>query len=145
MKSLLRIFVAGAFCVQAQEIDKGSAIFASRCAGCHGSDGAGGEHGPTIVEPGRRGGGAPSPQALSGIIKNGIKESGMPAFTFSDAEMSAVVAFIEALRAPAADQATSGDVGGGANLLLREGELLQLSHAQRARRRYWTRPHQHCP
>src|SRR5277367_6723583 len=120
MKSLLTILVAGALCMQAQQIEKADQIFASRCAGCHGADGAGGEHGPSIVDSGRRG--APiTRQALLGIIRNGIKDGGMPAFTFSDAEMNALVELLETLRAPAAEHATTGDVDAGQTFFFGKG------------------------
>src|SRR3954447_19368551 len=101
MKSLLGLLLFGvsicAVSATAQEIEAGGKIFASRCAGCHGADGAGGEHGPTIVELGRRGVVGSSCLCLRDVIHNGIKEGGMPAFQFSDAEMNSVVAFIGAL------------------------------------------------
>lgn len=84
----------------------GAKLFESRCAGCHGADGAGGEHAPTIVENGRR-------RNLQDTIKNGIKERGMPAFDFSDAEMAALVAHVAALRAPAADRPANGNSQAG--------------------------------
>jgi len=83
----------------------GAKIFESRCAGCHGADGAGGEHAPTIVERSRRN--------LNDTVKNGIKERGMPAFDFADAEMSALIAYVTALRAPAADHPASGNQQAG--------------------------------
>src|SRR3954447_26261141 len=105
MKSLLGLLLIGGISAAAQEIEAGAKIFASRCAGCHGADGAGGEHGPTIVDLGRRGGGGGAGrngQALRDTIKNGIKEGGMPAFDLPDPEMTSLVAFIGVLRAPAA-------------------------------------------
>ncbi len=120
-KPLLGVLVASALCVQAQEIEKSAEIFASRCAGCHGTDGAGGEHAPSIVDLGRRGPVAQSRQALIDIIRNGLKEGSMPAFTFSDPEMNAVVSYVEALRAPAADHATRGDAAAGQTLFFGGG------------------------
>jgi len=94
----------------------GTKLFESRCAGCHGADGAGGEHAPTIVENGRR------RADLRDTIKNGIKEGGMPAFTFNDAEMNALVAHVTALRAPAADHpATTGDAQAGQRFFFGQG------------------------
>jgi alcohol dehydrogenase (cytochrome c) len=109
MKLLLAILLASGACMHAQE------IFASRCAGCHGADGEGGEHGPSIVDPGRRG------RPLRETIKNGIREGGMPAFDFSDAEMNALVAFVEALRAPAIDRPAAGDADAGRNFFFGKG------------------------
>jgi alcohol dehydrogenase (cytochrome c) len=96
----LVFFVCLSLCAQ-----DGAKIFESRCSGCHGADGAGGEHAPTIVENARR----RSAPNLRDTIKNGIKEGGMPAFDLTDAEMNALVAFITALRAPAADHPANGN------------------------------------
>ncbi len=58
---------------RAQEFEAGRKQFESRCAGCHGADGGGGEHAPSIVEVGRRGGGAAaSEKKLRETITNGI-------------------------------------------------------------------------
>jgi alcohol dehydrogenase (cytochrome c) len=71
--------------------------FEARCAGCHGSDGKGGERGPAIV-------GRPSPrtqtrQALRGVIRNGIPAAGMPAFPLTDKELDQIVGFLWPLMA----------------------------------------------
>src|SRR6266702_2921113 len=47
MKSLAALFLTGI--ALAQTPDAGRRQFDSRCASCHGGDGAGGEHGPAIV------------------------------------------------------------------------------------------------
>jgi alcohol dehydrogenase (cytochrome c) len=109
MKPVFLILVAVHFAAHAQDADAGASLFASRCAGCHGADGAGGEHAPTIIDNARRN----ATQSLRDTIKNGFKEGGMPAFAFSDAEMNAVVAFVGVLRAPAADRPTTGDAAAG--------------------------------
>jgi alcohol dehydrogenase (cytochrome c) len=97
--------------------DPGEKVFATRCAGCHGADGAGGEHAPTIVENGRR----RASGNLRDTIKNGIKEGGMPAFDFSDEELNAVVAHINALRAPAVDHPAPGDAAAGQSVFFGAG------------------------
>jgi alcohol dehydrogenase (cytochrome c) len=98
----LAFFACLALCAQAQD---GPNLFATRCAGCHGADGAGGEHAPTIVEKTRR--------DLRDTIKDGIQAGGMPAFSFTDPEMTALVAYIGELRAPAADHPANGNVQAG--------------------------------
>src|SRR5690349_870164 len=68
----------------------GKALYSSRCAGCHGLDGKGGEHGPNIAtNPDIRS--LPDTQ-IEHIIRNGIPASGMPAFgsTFNAAQIAAV-------------------------------------------------------
>jgi alcohol dehydrogenase (cytochrome c) len=94
----------------AQEID-GRKLFESRCASCHGLDGAGGEHAPSIVETRRRGG-RPQPN-LRDTIRSGIPEAGMPAFPLPPRELDALVAFVGLLRAPAADHPTPGNAEAG--------------------------------
>jgi cytochrome c oxidase cbb3-type subunit 3 len=75
----------------------GAAIFAANCAGCHGSDGRGGEHAPNIA-------GAPAVQQLSdgeltGIVHNGVAGAGMPAFpSFTPQQVAQVVAYLRILQ-----------------------------------------------
>src|ERR1700722_2357544 len=56
--------------------DTGRQVFVGRCAGCHGSDGNGGELGPGIATrmPAR------SDQELTTVIGQGLPAAGMPAF-----------------------------------------------------------------
>jgi alcohol dehydrogenase (cytochrome c) len=106
----LALFACLSLCAQ-----DGSKLFESRCAGCHGADGAGGEHAPTIVENSRRRN-APN---LRDIISNGIKEGGMPSFNFTDAELDALVAYIATLRAPAIDHPANGNAQAGQAFFLK--------------------------
>jgi len=60
-----------------RSIADGRQVFESRCAGCHGIDGRGGERAPDIATSAktqRR-----SDSALAQIINNGIPAAGMPA------------------------------------------------------------------
>jgi alcohol dehydrogenase (cytochrome c) len=85
----------------------GQRLFETRCAACHGSDAAGGERGPSLVE-GRRGAGR-----FRDTIRNGRPEAGMPAFAFSDSDMNAVLSFLASLTAPAIEKQVSGDAAAG--------------------------------
>ena len=86
----------------AQDLEPAKKQFESRCAGCHGADGDGGEHAPSIVEPRRReDDDGKSPRKIYDTIKNGISEGGMPAFTLPEAEIKALVVLVNAWRAPA--------------------------------------------
>lgn len=99
--------------LSAQQPAAGVRLFEARCAGCHGTDGAGGEHGPTLVEPRRRDG-ATRVQDVREIIRKGIPEGGMPAFpSLSEADLDAIVARVQQLRAPAADNPAMGDASAG--------------------------------
>ena len=70
------IALVGHASAQAQTADAGRQVFASRCASCHGTQGAGGELGPSIVArvPLR------SDQELEAVIREGVAGAGMPAF-----------------------------------------------------------------
>ena len=61
---------------RAQDVEAGRRVFAGRCANCHGTQGAGGELGPSIV------GRVPlrNDQELEAVIREGVPGSGMPAF-----------------------------------------------------------------
>ncbi len=125
MKTLLAVLLCAVVCAasgHAQDIEAGKKQFEAICAGCHGADGAGGEHAPSIVDMRRRGGntGRPS-QNLSAIIRNGIPEGGMPPFPLPPAQLDALVAFIDALRAPAADHPTPGNAQAGESFFRGKG------------------------
>ncbi len=96
------LFLASLLCAQDPH------PFQSRCAGCHGADGAGGEHAPGIVDT--RGRGGPS---LRDTIRNGIPDGGMPAFALSDDELNAIITYVTSLRAPAAEHPAPGDPEAG--------------------------------
>src|SRR5688572_9857046 len=74
----------------AQTMDAGKKAYEARCVGCHGSDGAGGGHGPNIVDiPRPR---ATSKEALRELIRKGLPDAGMPPFPLPDAEIDAIIA-----------------------------------------------------
>ncbi len=79
----------------AQATDPGRAVYTSRCAGCHGSDGNGGELGPSIVMrvPAR------TDEELTTVIQQGLPTAGMPAFAnVTGSEMRDLIAFLRSLR-----------------------------------------------
>ena len=76
-----------------EQIQAGQTRFSSQCGFCHGRDAAGGETGPdltrsVLVAQDVRG------DKISPIVKMGRQEKGMPAFDLSDADVSAMVAYI---------------------------------------------------
>jgi alcohol dehydrogenase (cytochrome c) len=86
------VFVAP---VYAQSVEAGRTVFASRCAACHGTEGGGGELGPSIVAriPLR------TDADLEAVIREGLPGAGMPAFaTLSTTETGHLVAFLRTLR-----------------------------------------------
>ena len=102
-----------------QQIDVGRRQFAARCASCHGTDGAGGEFAPSILDI-RRTGPAAS-RSIRNIITEGVSESGMPPFSLRQEELDPLVTFVEGLRAPAAAHPAEGDARAGENFFSGKG------------------------
>ena len=76
-----------------EQVDAGQKIFAAQCGFCHGRDAMGGESGPDLTESALvsqdvRG------DKLGPMIRAGRTDKGMPAFTLSDFELIATVAYI---------------------------------------------------
>src|SRR5260221_8373507 len=88
MKPLAAILLTGiAF---AQTPDDGRRQFDSRCASCHGGDGAGGEHGPAVafrLAPRTH-------EQLATVLRGGLPNLGMPAFNLADQEMKELLGLI---------------------------------------------------
>ena len=77
------------------ELEKGKQLFLGMCSNCHGVAGGGGE-GPNLNRPVLSR--APDDQALAAVIRDGIPDRGMPRIrSFTDAELSAMVAFVRSL------------------------------------------------
>jgi cytochrome c oxidase cbb3-type subunit 3 len=89
-----------------EQIESGRVRFVSQCGFCHGRDAAGGESGPdltrsALVAADVRG------DRIGPVVRSGRIDKGMPAFTPSDADLTAIVAFIHDQKAQA-DSATGG-------------------------------------
>src|SRR5712671_3880200 len=95
-----------------RSIADGRQVFESRCAGCHGMDGRGGEHAPdiaTAAKTQRR-----SDSALAQIINNGIPAAGMPAFSTLDPSTSrALVRYLRFLQGKTGSAALPGNPQNG--------------------------------
>lgn len=92
--SLVWLIALGVAAAQAPD---GKQSFQSRCSGCHGTDGNGGEHAPSILARVQRDG----EQELRAFLNDGIPLRGMPAFGSLPApEMTALVAFVRTLAPP---------------------------------------------
>jgi putative heme-binding domain-containing protein len=105
------VFVSG---VNAEDHDvaAGSRIFESNCAGCHGSDGRGGERAPNIATA--RSVSSLSDPDLANFVRNGITGSGMPAFGFlGDRGIADVIGFLRVLQGKTAEVKVSGDASAG--------------------------------
>src|SRR3954468_367182 len=76
---------------------EGRASFQNRCSACHGTDGKGGEHAPSILARVQ----SRNDQELTAFLHEGSPLRGMPGFAeLPDAEMRALVGFVRTL-APA--------------------------------------------
>jgi cytochrome c oxidase cbb3-type subunit 3 len=89
-----------------EQVETGRTRFASQCGFCHGRDAAGGEGGTDLTRSGLvsedvRG------DKIGPLVRSGRPDKGMPAFTLSDADLTAIVAFIHDQREQAA-AATGG-------------------------------------
>src|ERR1700724_4172938 len=71
--------------------DAGRKVFVGRCAGCHGSDGNGGELGPAIAArvPSR------TDEDLRSLFRQGLPAAGMPAFaSLTEKETGDLIAYL---------------------------------------------------
>jgi cytochrome c oxidase cbb3-type subunit 3 len=112
-----------------EQIDTGRTRFAAQCGFCHGRDAAGGEGGTdltrsTLVGEDVKG------NKIGPLVRSGRPDKGMPAFTLSDADIIAIVAFIHDQR----DQAASA-IGGRRAVDLSD---LQTGNADAGRRYFET-------
>jgi cytochrome c oxidase cbb3-type subunit III len=92
----------------------GQQIFESRCAGCHGLDGRGGERAPDIAtseKTQRR-----SDDELSRIIAGGVPGKGMPAFASLGSSLKNVVAYLRQLQGKNVSAKFPGDAKRGREL-----------------------------
>jgi cytochrome c oxidase cbb3-type subunit III len=96
--------------VEVPNVD-GKQVFESRCAGCHGLDGRGGERAPDIAlseKTQQR-----SDDQLSRIIAGGVPGTGMPAFASLGSNLKNVVAYVRQLQGKNNAAKFPGDVDRG--------------------------------
>ncbi len=84
-------------------IATGGSLFQQNCAFCHGRDAGGGESGPDLtrsklVAADTKG------ENIGPVLRNGRLEKGMPKFNFSEADTTALVAFIHSQQDKAMSQ-----------------------------------------
>jgi len=109
------IVIGSASRADAQGVEPGRRVFAGRCAACHGTEGGGGELGPSIVAriPLR------SDADLEAVIREGLSGAGMPAFAnLTKTESTDLIAFLRTLRPRAGTglQRTSVTLADGSSL-----------------------------
>lgn len=96
-----------------QAIAAGGKLFNGSCAGCHGTDGAGGR-GPNLV---RRALWHPlSDEAIFRSIREGVPGTDMPPTKLPDDQTWNLVAFIHAIAGPAAENTVPGDPEAGSKV-----------------------------
>ncbi len=93
--------------------------FQVRCSGCHGSDGTGGERAPAIGKGDRSR--LQSDRGVRDLIRNGLPESGMPAFALPESELDVLVAFVRSRVVPASETHISGDAKAGVEFFFGPG------------------------
>ena len=96
---------------QPEAIEAGRARFLEACSACHGTDGGGAGQGPSLIDglAVRRASG----ERLFDAIRNGVPNSAMPPFAFSDEVTWQLAAFVHSLGAPAIDLRVPGDAEAG--------------------------------
>jgi cytochrome c oxidase cbb3-type subunit 3 len=98
-----------------EQIHAGELRFTSQCGFCHGRNAAGGETGPDLtrsklVTEDNRG------DKIGPLVRRGRPDQGMPAFSLSDADLAAIVAFIH-------DQKTMAEALGGGRRSVDDADL----------------------
>jgi cytochrome c oxidase cbb3-type subunit 3 len=88
------------------QVDVGRTRFAAQCGFCHGRDAAGGEGGTDLTRSALVGSDVRGDR-IRPLLQTGRPDRGMPAFTLSDADANAIVAFVHDQREQAA-AATGG-------------------------------------
>lgn len=113
-----------------EEAKAGREIYNRSCTMCHGLDGASGDRAPALGSQRRY---LRSTKAeLFDAIKNGIRGTNMPASPLPEADVNKIVAFIQSLRATAADVEVPGNLAAGEAVFHGKGNCVQC-HMIRAR------------
>jgi cytochrome c oxidase cbb3-type subunit III len=93
MRKYLIMLLAASFVRAQTPAERGGPIFLQQCAFCHGRDTAGGEEGPDLTRS-KLVAADVAGDKIAPVVRDGRPEKGMPRFALSEAEMTAVVAFI---------------------------------------------------
>jgi len=106
-----------------EQLQAGQRVFAAQCGFCHGRDAMGGETGPnltrsTLLRDDANG------DAMRAVLREGRSDKGMPPFRLSDADTTAIEAFIR-------DQRTKSESPGARRTV--DPSDLQSGNAERGR------------
>jgi alcohol dehydrogenase (cytochrome c) len=86
--------------------EAGALIFRERCTGCHGTDGSGGPHAPSLARPGFKHG--DSDFAVYKVLRDGVPGTAMPSAGLSTLERLQVAAAVKSLQVPAFEGPKTG-------------------------------------
>jgi len=106
-----------------EQLQAGQRVFAAQCGFCHGRDAMGGETGPNLTRSTLLRDDA-SGDALRALLREGRTDKGMPAFRLSDADTTAISAFVR-------DQKTKSESPGARRTV--DPDDLQSGNADRGR------------
>ena len=91
------VFISAAFCAKApspEAVQRGRALFQPACGFCHGED-ATGSRGPDLIRSALVGHDE-NGETIGPVIRSGRPDKGMPAFSYTDAQISDIAAFLQA-------------------------------------------------
>jgi cytochrome c oxidase cbb3-type subunit III len=92
----------------------GRRTFGAQCSPCHGLDGRGGEHAPSIVQDQVK---SMSDEDLVAIVRHGIPTKGMPEFgSLGPAAIKSVVAYLREMQGASTSEIVLGDATRGRTL-----------------------------
>jgi alcohol dehydrogenase (cytochrome c) len=97
------------FSSEAGEDDRreGARIFRERCTGCHGSDGSGGPHAPSLTRPGYKHG--DSDLAIYKVLRDGVPGTAMPSQNLPLRQLLQVMAKVKTLQANVSEGRTASE------------------------------------
>lgn len=107
-----------------QGLDAGRQLFESRCAGCHGLDGRGGERAPSIATDTRAQ--RRTDAELIQIVHDGVPAAGMPAFsTLDGATGKSLIGYLRFLQGHAGAVKLPGEARNGKAIFFGKGQCSQ--------------------
>src|SRR5580698_11515310 len=106
---------------------EGKQAFESRCAGCHGLDGRGGERAPDIASNAKTQ--QRSDSELYRIVEQGLPGTGMPAFASLGSNIKNVVAYLRELQGMKESARLPGDAKRGRELFYGKGGFWNVIQA----------------
>ena len=96
---------------QISKVAEGRKLYRHYCAACHGSDAQGTDRGPQLAA--NRSLRRRTNAQVGDVIRHGISEGGMPAFTLPTAEIVSLAAFVHSLNYSASEAGVSGNPAAG--------------------------------